>query len=204
MADFSKYSNYDEKSSFSSVVFGKNAPVLEVEMNELQQIVGTKLSRITNAIGDGIIPLANDSISFSANVLTLKDCVVIDKDGYTVFISNISITMSATNKYAYIKINETDATFNTSLKEYGNTSGLSTPNTIKDSRAGVETSRRKVLTYTLMVGNSVPSDTASNKYVYVGEITNGSFVFGGEICPFSDLGLVVDSEGHICQIHDVE
>ena len=50
MASFDKYSNYNENTSHSSIIFGADKPVLEVELNEMQQIINTKLSRIITAL----------------------------------------------------------------------------------------------------------------------------------------------------------
>lgn len=56
MPDFSKYSNYSEKESFSGVTYGANSPVLEVEQNEMQQIQDTKFKRLTDIIGSCVHP----------------------------------------------------------------------------------------------------------------------------------------------------
>ena len=38
MDKFERYSNFDNKSSYQNVVFGHDQPMLEVELNEMQQI----------------------------------------------------------------------------------------------------------------------------------------------------------------------
>lgn len=55
MTSFDKYSNYAENTAHSSIVFGADKPVLEVELNELQQIINTKLSRIITAILESMV-----------------------------------------------------------------------------------------------------------------------------------------------------
>ena len=62
MADFSRYSNYTEETAFSSVVFGANAPVLEVELNEMQQILNNKIGGLLESFGDVLIPLKGHSV----------------------------------------------------------------------------------------------------------------------------------------------
>ena len=55
MASFDKYTNYKDNAGVSSVVFGAEKPLLEVEMNEVQEIQKTMLRRaIKNILGDGI------------------------------------------------------------------------------------------------------------------------------------------------------
>ena len=107
MPDFSKYSNYDEKTSFSGVTFGANSPVLEVEQNELQQIQDTKFKRLTEILGSCVHPLSNGSVAFNSdtNKLTLTNCVAI-AEGFSAFINSAEVTMSGTNKVAYVKLEE--------------------------------------------------------------------------------------------------
>ena len=177
MAEFTKYSNYNENTSHSSVVFGANSPLLEVELNELQQIQQTKYSRILKTLGSGIVPLADNSISFSTSSLTLtvSNALIIEKSGLTAYVDSASIVMSTTNRRAYFAIQEVDADSTTSLKSYGNTTGSSVTNTMKDDRSNVETTKRKVVTYTLMVSQNVPSDTDTTKYVLVGSYISSVF-----------------------------
>lgn len=56
MGNFDKYSNYDISKRPSSVVFGSNKPILETELNELQQIQENKLNNILIGNVGGIYP----------------------------------------------------------------------------------------------------------------------------------------------------
>ena len=56
MPDFSKLTNYAKNSGFSEVVFGAQAPVLEVELNELQEIINTKMQYLCSFIGTSVFP----------------------------------------------------------------------------------------------------------------------------------------------------
>ena len=59
MASFDVYSNYKDNAGVSGVVFGAEKPVLEVEVNEVQEIQKTMLRRaIKNIMGDGITDLS--------------------------------------------------------------------------------------------------------------------------------------------------
>lgn len=179
MASFDKYSNYNENTSFSGVVFGAEKPLLEVELNELQQIINTKLSRVIKSVlgGSSFIPLSEDSVEYdkSSKKLTFKDCVAVTDDGLTIYVNNVSISLSTTSYNAiYIQIQEVTKTADDTIKSYGNTSGGNVTNTMKDSRTSdVETSRRKVTTFTIKTGSSVPSDTSTVKNILIGS-WNGS------------------------------
>lgn len=202
MPDFSKYSNYDEKTSFSGVTFGANAPVLEVEQNELQQIADTKIKRLTDIIGSCVHPMSDGDVSFnpSTKVLTLTKCVVI-AHGFTAFISSANITMSASNKVAYVKLEEKTVTGAQNLKEYGNTQGGSTSNTIYDSRVGTETSRRRLIEVTLMCSNALPGDTDTVHYAPIGTYEGNEFVPEFVMNSLTDLGMIVQ-DGALCYVFD--
>ena len=197
MADFTRYSNYNENESFSGVVFGAHSPLLEVEQNEIQQIVDTKLKRISSVLGNTIIPMSDGNIVFSGSTLSLSNCVVLH-DGFTAFIPSAKVNLSDSNKYAYVKLEEKTVTGNMTLKSYGNTQGSNVINTIIDNRSkGVETSRRRMIEVTLMSGASVPSETDAVKYVTIGEYNSGKFVFTAVKDTVEDLGLSVVN-GALC------
>lgn len=170
MSGFDKYSNYDEKTSHSSIVFGAEKPILEVELNELQQIINSKINRITGVLGSCIIPLTGGSITYSSSTkkVTISKCVIITESGLTAYVSYMNNDIVAGE--VYFKVQEIDADSTSAIKEYGNTNGSDVSNTIADSRFSIETTRRKVVVYTLMNTSAVPSDTATEKYVRVGKL----------------------------------
>lgn len=202
MPSFVKESNYTEESSFSQVLFGADAPVLEVEVNELQQILNAKLKRLTEIIGNCVVPLSNGGISYNSTtkVLTLTNCVII-ADGVSTFIDTATVTMSATNKCAYIRAEEKTVTGSDILKKYGNTAGVNITNSIIDSRLGTETSRRKVIALTLIAGESIPANTDTLKYTPVGTVEGTDFIAEYAVAPYSDLGLSVVN-GKMCITYD--
>jgi len=208
MNGFEKHSNYNENTSFSSVVFGANKPLLEVEMNELQQIVTTKLSRVIKAFGSCVLPLADDSLVFNKDtkVLTVKNTVILEESGLTAYVQSVQVTLSNANKYAYFKVEEVDVTRTDTLKAYGNTAGATVSNPIQDSRSPVETTRRKAVCYTLMCGAEVPSNTDTAKYVEVGSFNSdlNSFVDEYKVTPVSDLGLSLNESGEMCVTFEEE
>lgn len=203
MADFTKYTNYTEDTSFSSVVFGAYAPVLEVEQNEIQAIQETKFKRLTEIIGSCVHPMSNGSIVLSGTTLTLTNCVVL-AHGFSAFIPSASVSLSASNKYAYIKLEEKTVNGNTNLKSYGLTTGSAISNPINDVRVGKETSRRKLIEVTIVSGSSIPSDTDTIKYVPIGVLESGEFIAEYALDSLVDLGLSVDSDGALCVTYDDE
>ena len=175
MAAFDKYTNYTEKTSFSGVVTGDKKPFLEVEMNEVQEIMNTKLKRVVEAIGGkSIFPVGGGSISFSSDVVSVTGCVVLAEQ-LSAYIESASFTLDGTNTKAVAVLEEVDADYTTALKEYGLIGGTPMTNPILDVRTTTETTRRKLVTVTLQALSSVPSDTDTKKYVVIGEVSGGSF-----------------------------
>lgn len=176
MGDFTKYSNYNENTSHSSVVFGSNSPLLEVELNELQQIADSKLSRLVKIFGSGVVAHSSNSVSFNSSTLTLTltDCSVITANGVIAYVPSASIVLSTSSSAAYFEVKEVVVDSNTEMREYGNTNGQVVTNTIKDSRFSVETSKRKAITYTLKTSGYTPNDTDTIKYVSVGTYSSSS------------------------------
>lgn len=172
MSNFSKYSNYNENTAHSSVVFGAESPLLEVELNEMQQIINTKLSRLITAIlGTSSIAFLEDSdVSYNSSLklARVQNCIVMTDNGLMALIEDTTVSVSSTNKFLFVKIQEETKTSEDTLRKYGNTIGSVVDNPIKDSRSPIETTRRKVVTWTLQSGSSVPKDTDTVKYVKVG------------------------------------
>lgn len=176
MPDFSIYTNYTEKTSFSEVVMGNESPVLEVEINELQEIVNTKVKRLAQVFGACVTPFSNGSITFneSDKKVTLTNCIALSGE-FSAFIPSASVVVSDTKKIAYVKLEKVSVTGNSTLKEYGNTDGSNLTNPIIDNRVGKETTRRNVIKFTVIAGVSIPSDTDTIKYVRVGEFNSKTF-----------------------------
>lgn len=178
MANFSKYSNYNENTSYSSVVFGADAPLLEVELNELQQILNTKLNRLVKTVlgGSSFTALTPNSITYNnvAKMLTFNDCIAVADNGWTAYVHGAALQLNTTSYNAvYVQLQEVEKVYSDTLKSYGNTVGGNVPNTMKDGRSPVETSKRKVITFTIKTGSTVPADTETTKNILIGS-WNGS------------------------------
>lgn len=152
MANFDKYTNYNNKAGVTGVVFGANAPVLEVELNELQEIQSKKIRDIvTNLFGNQCVA-REDKLSYNTDthILEFYDGYVFICDGYVVSCGQMSFEVpNGELVQVYIRFWEDTVSSNEELRELGyQQSNTIIPNYFKDSRFNVETSRRKVLKYT--------------------------------------------------------
>lgn len=175
MASFDKYSNYDENTSFSSVIFGAEKPVLEVELNEMQQIITSNIRRLCSVLGAGFYPISDSNVSLNGTTLTIIGGLIITPNGLISVIGEpISVTVNGTNPYAYFEVSEIEVTKDSVLHSYGNTAGAVIDNKISDPRmTGVETTRRKAIIYTLKAG--VKGNLTDVNYVGVGTYENNAF-----------------------------
>lgn len=175
MSSFDKYSNYTENTGFSSIIFGSEKPVLEVELNELQQIIDTKISRLFRLFGTCVVPLSDNSVTFDSGTLTLSDCIVVCDRGFSFYVKSITLVLNSENPYAYFKVKEVTVDYNSTINEYGYESGAVIPNLIKDSRSPSETSKRKAVVYSISRGSSIPENTDTIMYVPIGVLNSNKF-----------------------------
>lgn len=147
MSDFTKYTNYSGDAGVSGVVFGAHSAVLEVEMNEMQEI-SKKMFRdfVKSTAGDGITD--KKAVTYAdGNVKIAAGCGIV-VDGIMINCTGLEVAM--TSGTAYLQIWEETVVFNDALKKEGNQQASETvENWVKDDRSDVETTRRKVVKYTL-------------------------------------------------------
>lgn len=147
MSAFDKYTNYNDQAGVSSVVFGANKSVLEVELNEVQEI-NQKLLRnmIAKICGDGITDITK--ITYENGVISIASDCSIAIDG--IIINCTGLSMSVPSGIVYLQVWEEVVDYNATLMKEGNqNSSEVVDNYIKDSRTNEETTRRKVVKYTL-------------------------------------------------------
>lgn len=180
MADnsFNKYSNYNENSSFSSIVFGAEKPVLEVELNELQQIIGNFRKLIVSMFGSGVFITDESDKSEHGEIVgetfSINDLLVTGDSGVIFKVNSSKVSFSGTTfsdsvpYYVYYKVWEEIVTYKDTLKKDGEVnSENNVENTIMDSRSPVETTRRKVLKKELLFGETVPNNTDKETYILI-------------------------------------
>ena len=157
MAD--RKTNYRENTAFSSVVFKDKSPVLEVELNEIQDIINTKIARLIKSIGQGVISLSEDSITYNktSKKLVVKNCVVLEESGLTAYVKEASLVLNSSTTCVYFTLTEKVVTGSDTIKENGLEGASNVTNTIIDTRYGVETSNRVVTEVSLRGSNSFPT-----------------------------------------------
>lgn len=146
MSAYDSYTNYKDNAGVSSVVFGAKKPLLEVELNEMQEIQKTYMRNVLRSIiGDGITDLS--SIKYTDGKLNISDCIF-SVNG--IIVQCDTLTLDITDGSAYIQVWEEDVDFKDTLNKYGNQQSSETiENWIKDPRSLVDTTKRKVVKYTL-------------------------------------------------------
>jgi len=167
VADFEKRSNYNKDAGVVQVKIGFEKPVLEVELNEMQEIQRQRVKDVIQAVVPNGV-LHGGTYTYSNGIFKIQEVTVII-EGEIIYIPSLQIS-AENDDIIYIKVWEKEITATTVMKAYGNEQGEVIPNYIVDSRVGQETSRRIVLAYDLV--KSTESDGA---YLKLGKIKSGKF-----------------------------
>lgn len=167
MSDFEKRSNYNKDAGVVQVKIGFEKPVLEVELNEMQEIQRQRVKDVIQAVVPNGV-LHGGTYTYSNGIFKIQEVTVII-EGEIIYIPSLQIS-AENDDIIYIKVWEKEITATTVMKAYGNEQGEVIPNYIVDSRVGQETSRRIVLAYDLV--KSTESDGA---YLKLGKIKSGKF-----------------------------
>lgn len=197
--NFSVYINGNpEEAGISSVVFGAKAPVLEVEMNEMQVIFGDKISALANMFPEGLYPQPN--VEGAGAVLDVEDFKLKIKNstlisnGYVLLINECELNLesairttaqSSDKKWMYVtlSLSEEEVTGEEPLTDL---SGDPIENYIIDPRIGEETSRRKKLKIDCTASNTadkedVPSSSVDGQIKILMADFSGVVLEEGEI-----------------------
>lgn len=167
MADFEKRSNYNKDAGVVQVKIGFEKPVLEVELNEMQEIQRQRVKDVIQAVVPNGV-LHGGTYTYSNGIFKIQEVTAII-EGEIIYIPNLQIS-AGNDDIIYIKVWEKEITATTVMKAYGNEQGEVIPNYIVDSRVGQETSRRIVLAYDL-----VKSTESDGVYLKLGKIKSGKF-----------------------------
>lgn len=193
MPDFTQGSKFNKKANFESIKFGADAPLLETELNELQDIQ----NELRRNLSSEILPngISNTSkIQFSSGNVTINDCKVVI-DGIILTINSPLTIAVSNNETVYLEVKREEKTYLDNIKEFGNlqTSKV-VPNSIKDARVGSETSRRIQNVFNLVKQPTNPNA----KYLEIGTLTNG--VFNISVLNYNNSFKFQDKDGklYIC------
>lgn len=171
MADFSNRYRYNKDAGFSSVLFSGDTPVLEVELNEMQEIWREKIRMIfRNYLGDGLFNLGTMSYDNDTKIFVIQNEQAV-VDGELIPITSLTINADE-GQNIYLDVFEKDVDYTDTLKKYGNEQEtVLVENEMFDPRVLEETTRRVVLAYTLSLTNA----TVGHKYLHLAQIVDGDY-----------------------------
>lgn len=176
MADFNKYSNKPSDAPFTSVVFGANAPLLEVELNEMQQIIEERTRRLLKGTYGDFCVVDSKALELTSDwKLHINTDFIVNG----VLIPTAGTTFDFTGSPVYLEVSEVTYSYNSPLKSNGNARDKSISNPIKDSRTPAETTRRKGFTFKF---------TNEKTPYYVGTLAYGAFQCQAPSCS-DNLGM---------------
>lgn len=181
--DFSKMSNWNPESGVSMVRFGADAPITEMELNEMQLIQNDRRKELVKyLITNGLSK--EGTISFTSGTLTIQNKHAF-VDGYHVFIDSASVSV-ANGQTVYLNVFEqTTVGPSDTLKKYGNVNGTTITNYIMDSRYNQEISKRVVVAYEL----STTQKTGAKTLVIGTVNSSGAMTYN-----YTDSGILGTSE----------
>lgn len=173
MPDFSKVSPFNKDANFQAVRFGADAPLLETELNELQDIQNEQRKQlIRDTMPSGFIKLSTldyTSMETTPNTIILKDESVAYVNGERIYIpagTRITLpvppTIGSRQDFVLLEMwgEEIDSTED--VEKFGGEGQDTLTNYIKDSRIGVETSRRIQIKWRLRAVENTSSLTSVN------------------------------------------
>ena len=205
MENFEKFSNYDKRSSYQQVRFGHDKPILETELNEMQQIQDNMRTEVVRRhIFSGFTELVKKEFTGepiiynpTENGLTLENKIAIapfkanilgytlngegnftyDKhDNYILVDLGESAKDSEKDSLVYLEVWFEVVKGTDSALKYGYINGDTIGTPAKDSRVGDETTRRLSMLWTVRVANEVDFDKYPEGLGYT-DIFNFSHVF---------------------------
>ena len=193
MPDFTQASKFNKEANFKSVKFGADAPLLETELNELQDIQ----HELTTSIAKEILPNGVDNTSrivFSNGSITINNCKFL-VEGNVLNVKQLLKLPVSNNETVYLEVFEEVKTFQDSIKRLGNSqTSENVPNEIGDIRIGIETSRR-----VQVIVNLVKQKSNQNaKYLEIGQLSNN--VFNVTVLNYNNSFKFQDKDGklYIC------
>lgn len=153
---FDKHSNFNKQANFTEVKFGENKPVLEVELNELQQIQNeARADIIRDSIPSGFTQLGDIDYEYclnNENKIKLKTDSVAYVNGYRITIPKDTIIdigkapeKDAREDLLFLEVWKEEVNSTSELTLEGGEGQVEIPNNIKDSRYPIETTHRVAL-----------------------------------------------------------
>ena len=174
MGDFSQLSRFNPDANFKLVRIGADSPVLEVELNEMQDISEARYKNLIKSYFGNAVQ-GEGTYVYRNGTLTIQDESAF-VDGNVVEITTLNLALGEDEK-AYLKVWEDTIKTGDLIRYKGNQQEDRTvPNTLLDSRVGKETSRRIQVKYDL-----VKKTDNKATYFYLGKILEGKFLLEANI-----------------------
>ena len=153
---FDKHSNFNKQANFTEVKFGENKPVLEVELNELQQIQNeARADIVRDTIPSGFTKLGEIDYDFclnNENQIKFKTESVAYVNGYRINIPKDTIVnigkapeKNTRDDLVFLEVWKEEVNSTSELTLEGGEGQVEIPNNIKDSRYPIETTHRVAL-----------------------------------------------------------
>lgn len=164
---FEKHSNFNKLANFSEVKFGENMPVLEVELNEMQQIQNeARADIIRDTMPSGFVTLGEIDYDYCANnnnQIKLSTESIAYVNGYRITIpKDTIIEIGESDKeredLVFLEVWKEAVNDVDTLTEYGGENNSVINNPIKDERYPIATSQRVQLKYRIRVHKNAPFD----------------------------------------------
>lgn len=169
MGAFDKYSNFNTECNFIGVQFGERQPVLEVELNELQDIQNeARADIIRESIPSGfstISPLNYDYMAVNENTLAFKEESVAYVNGYRIRIPKGTVVDlgkapegAPREDLVFLEVWKEAVDQTDTINKEGGEGQPTVPNHIKDSRYPTAMSQRVQLKWRIRVQHNIDFD----------------------------------------------
>lgn len=165
--DFTKLSQFDDKSNVIAVRYGADAPVTEMELNELQLIQNFERKKLSKFVLKNGLDVRSGSIGYASGKVSISNMYAF-VDGYVIFIDSAEVSVSSGTVYLNVWEKQTVGP-NDIMKEYGNDGGTQMTNYIMDSRYGQEISKRILVAYSLST-----SQVSGGHSIQIASVSSGS------------------------------
>ncbi len=168
MAIFENINPFNKDANFSSIRIGADAPVLEVELNEMQLIQRERLRSTAKALlNEGVKGMG--SYSYSNNLLTITNELVM-LDGEVLNIPSATVSVRE-GEEVYVEVWEEEKTFLDNIFKHGSSHTTEkVPNYLLDGRIGEETSRR------IQVRYRITTTPTQETKLLLGYVEHGNFI----------------------------
>ena len=186
MPDFNKKGTFNQDANFQGVKFGADAPLLETELNELQDIqTEARADIIRDSIPSGFTQLGDIDYSYmlnNENCVKIKSESIAYVNGYKIRIPRDTIIdvgippeREAREDLIFLEVWKEEVTKDSNLTLTGGEGQASIPNNILDPRVGQETSRRVALKWRIRHVANIDFDTYKSNGFVKGDISyNGA------------------------------